>query len=333
MKIFPQNFRRFFTEPPNSVEELFENITNCMYMIDQNWQSNCKPAPKEDIEYLDNFLVERFGRGIPASYRTYLELMGEEDGGLVSLKMDDPEFWNYFKGDNMAQGAVRYIEDLDKYSVQYERNTQKPCPISPIWNLYYTAFTGCGWGFSPKTKCSDQMIEAHGITDFFFTPDTFSQFLFYCVYASMINQIWKNSTEFYQPIYKLPSDIQNTCLCWMSLSCPREWSFPNSALLVNFLKEIEESCCIEECWFSSQKDLNLWNPDGTSSEYLYEFARYEGYQSFNDLSLSMKFERDCEETTIRAWIISQDTDSIRWVFDEISKRITEIKKMTVKYMN
>lgn len=331
MKNLLQNLIYFFMEPPNSNAQLFENISTCMSMIDPSWQSSCKPATKEDIERLEKMLTERFGRGIPSSYRTYLELMGEEDGGLVSLAMDDPEFWNYFKGDNMADGAMHYIEELDKYKVQYERNTKTPCPISPIWNLYYTAFTGCGWGFSPKTKDPDQMIEAHGITDFFFTPDTFSKFLFRCVHGSMIDEILNNGTDCGQSIYQLPSGTNHTYVCWMLLSCPKEWSFPNSALLVNFLKEIEESCCIEECWFSSQKDLHLRNSDGTASEYLYEFARYEGYQSFNDLIVSMKFQQSCEETSIRAWIISQDTDSIKWIFDEITKRIPEIKNMTITY--
>lgn len=322
MKILQQNFHELFMDIPASEDELFEKIQTYMSMADPEWWSCCKPAPKEDIERLEKMLLERFGRGIPPSYRTYLELMGEEDGGLLSRQVDDLEFWNYFKGDNMAQGAVRHVEEIDKLRGLIERNTQKPFPIPPFWNYYYTMYTGEGWGFSPKTENPDQIVQADGVEDYFLTHDTFSQFLFYCAYETITNEIWENSTEFDQPIYKLSSEHQGTHCVYLSASSPREWNFPDPTLLMCFLEEIEAACSLQECWFSSQKELHLSNIDETDSERRYDLARYVGCQSFANLTVSMRFERSYEDTMIQVWIISQDADCTQWLVNEILKRTT-----------
>lgn len=325
MKILEEIFSHLFLNSPNSEKELFENIKKYMSLADPNWLQSCKPAPEEDIERLEKMLLERFGRGIPSSYRTYLELMGERDGGLVSLCVDGPEFWNYFRGDNMAQGAVRHMEEIDELRVLVARNTQEPFPIPPFWNYYYTMFTGEGWGFSPETEDQDQIIQADGVRKFYSSHDTFSRFVFYCTYKAIIRKIWEKGTEFNQPIYKLSSEDQGTHYVYMSVTCPKEWSFPDPTLLVCFLEEIEAACSLEECWFSSQKELHLLDTDYTDTERPYRFARYVACQSFANLTVLMNFRTDYEDTKIWVSIVSQDSDCTKWLVNEILKRTALIE--------
>ncbi len=330
MEILQKNFYELFMEPPDSEEALFAAVQKDMALTDPDWLKRCKPAPKEDIEHLENTLLERFGRGIPSSYRIYLELMGERDGGLVSKQVDGPEFWNYFRGDNMAQGAVRHMEEIDELRVLIARNTQKPFPIPPFWNYYYTMFTGEGWGFSPKTEDPDQIVQADGIEDYFLTHDTFSQFLFYCVYETIPAQIWRNAAEFEGQLYSLPEEQGIHCV-YMSVTYPKEWSFPDPTLLVCFLEEIEAACSLEECWFSSRKELHLSDVDNIVTERPYKFARYVACQSFANLTVSMRFEEYYE--TIRVTIVSQDSGCTKWMVNEILKRTTLIEgAFTIKCM-
>ncbi len=327
MKILLQNFFQFFTEPPNSDEELMWNISGYLSMLDPKWLQNCKPASPEDIECLEKILAERFACSIPSSYKAYLERMGEEDGGLVSGHVEsDPEFWECFKGDNMAQGAMYHIEHLDEEMAQGRRTSQEPQSIPPFWNFYYSMLAGQGWGFSPKAKCPDQIVQTSGIEQFYFSHDTFSKFLLYCAYDAITDRIWSQGTEFYEL-----SD--HTHGVWMDVKCPKEWLIPKyNHLLVNFLNEIECCCYIQECWFSSQKEFNLFNMDGTVTEIPYEFARYVGWHSMGDLTVSMHF-KGCyaDYSKIGILIISQSAEETKQLIDEILKRTTLIEKtLTIK---
>lgn len=321
MKILPQNFRQFFVEPPNSDEELIGNILGYMSMLDPKWLQNCKPASPEDIECLEKMLAERFVCNIPSSYKAYLESMGEEDGGLVSGHMEsDSEFWECFKGDNMAQGAMYHIEHINEQMAQGRRTSQEPKSIPPFWNFYYSMLAGQGWGFSPKAKYPDQIVQTSGIEQFYFSHDTFSKFLLYCAYDAITDRLWSDATEFCD----LSDDTHGV---WMTVKCPKAWFIPKANLLVHFLNEIEHCCSIDECWFSSQKEFNLFNTDGTVTEIPYEFARYVGWHSMGDLTVSMYFKgcyADCLEIGIL--IISQDAGYTKQLVDEISKRTTLIEK-------
>lgn len=249
--------------------------------------------------------------------------MGKDDGGLVSKQMDDLEYWNYFKGDNMARGALFDLEESDE-----EDGMES-------WNFYYAWLREYGLGFSPKTKCPEQIIQADGDEAFYFSHDTFSKFLFNCIYGTVADQIWYRSTKCEHPIYELPHEYQGIHCIWMSVKCPREWLIPKFDLLVHFLKEVEHSCSIEECWFSSQKELHLFDTNDVVTEIPYRFARYVGCHSTVNLTVHMYFERCCDDTTtIRVWIASQDGGCTKQLVDEILKRTVLIKNaFTIKYMD
>lgn len=321
MKILQQNFRQLFMDIPDSEEDMFEKIQKYMSMADPAWLQTCKPASKLDIWRLEKTLVERFGRGIPSSYRIYLELMGKDDGGLVSLRVDDPEFWNYFKGDNMARGAAYFMKHIDEQIVRYGG------VFPPFWNFYYTMHAGCGWGFAPKVKCPDRIIESSGIDKYYLTHDTFLEFVFYCTYDAIIDRILDYGTAFTHSVNELPDKYQNMHSVWFYAVCPIEWDTSGYTPLVNFLQEVEHTCSIDECWFSSQKEFNLFDIYDNIHIGRYEFARYVGCHSTANLTVSVCFETSPgDRPEIQVRIISQDVRCTKQLVDEILKRTTLIEK-------
>lgn len=333
IKMIKQDFRRLFMNPPGSEKELFENIKQDISMADPSWYSHCEPAPREDIWRLENALLKRFGQGIPSSYRTYLELMGEDDGGLVSCHIDDLEFWNYFKRKkNMAWGAVYHIERIDEQIAKSGRIAQRSTPMPPFWNFYYTIYAGIGWGFFQSEtgyleREPDQIVQVYGTDKFYFSHDSFSRFLFYCTYNVIAEQIWDHGTAFTHSINELPDEYQNMHSVWFYAVCPIEWDTPGYTPLVNFLQEVEHACSIDECWFSSQKDFNLFDIYDNIHIGQYEFARYIGCHSAANLTVSVCFETSPgDRPEIQVRIISQDVHCTKQLVDEISKQTILIEK-------
>ena len=93
------NLRTLFTRPPCSEAELFRKVKQCVSIFEPERLQNLKPAPEEDIQALEQMIMERYGCSIPASYKLYLQEMGQEDGGILSSMF---EGWNGFKHGNMA---------------------------------------------------------------------------------------------------------------------------------------------------------------------------------------------------------------------------------------
>ena len=104
------NLRTLFTRPPCSEAELFRKVKQCVSIFEPERLQNLKPAPEEDIQALEQMIMERYGCSIPASYKLYLQEMGQEDGGILSKRMDYRlEEWNGFKRGNMARGAKNHL--------------------------------------------------------------------------------------------------------------------------------------------------------------------------------------------------------------------------------
>lgn len=82
------DLRTLFTCPPRSEEELFRKVKRCVSVFEPERLKDLKPAPEEDIQALEQLLMERYGCSIPASYKLYLREMGQEDGGILSQRMD-----------------------------------------------------------------------------------------------------------------------------------------------------------------------------------------------------------------------------------------------------
>lgn len=256
--------------------------------------------------------------------------MGEEDGGLLSSRVDDLEFWDYFEGDNMAQGAVRRMNCTDAGSEKTPQNHA----ATPFWNFYYTMFAGCGWGFSPKTKYLDQIVQTDGTDDYFLTHDTFSKLLFYCTYRAIIDRIWEHCTKSYHSIRALSDKCQGRHCIWLCANCPKEWSIPGGTALVQFLEEIENTYSIEECWFSSQKEFYLFDTDDMVTEIPYQFARYVGCHAMSNFTLSIQVEEYSADSAIRVLLFSEDAFLSKQLVDEISRRTTiDQKNFVIRCMD
>lgn len=285
------NFLTLIEQSPNSVEKLFYNINQYISFFDPSWHLSLKPAPEEDIRQLEQIVINKYGQKLPPSYKTYLQKMGESDGGLVSTVMDcELEYWNYFKGPNMAYGTMEKIEDdrMQRHVMEVLNNTFST-PL--FWYFYYTMLTGIGWGFAPNTKLPDQIVETHGKC-FYVSHDTFSKFLFYCAYTFVENQVENRGTilgysmENMDSLLHITEGFYSIRFC---AECPKEWSVLGYAPLVNFLSEIETQFSIEECWFSGNKEFSLFDVENAITSIDYSFSRYVGIHAPSNLAIRINY--------------------------------------------
>ncbi|MEY8330364.1 hypothetical protein AALB81_13730 [Lachnospiraceae bacterium 48-33] len=73
------------------MDELFKRLYDYIEPFDSDWKTRIKPASKE---MMDSYIkaaelsLGNYAERIPASYLKFLELMGEDDGGLISQRYD-----------------------------------------------------------------------------------------------------------------------------------------------------------------------------------------------------------------------------------------------------
>ena len=285
------DFPSLFVHPPNSERELFSNINRYISLFEPMGKLKIKPAPPKDIQQLEQIVISKFGQAIPSSYKAYLERMGEEDGGLVSHVMDcDLEYWNYFKGYNMARGAKHKIDDV-KMRVHIEHILNSSPVAPPFWYFYYTMLTGVGWGFSSEGTPPDQIVETHG-NRFYFSHDTFTKLLFYCAYIFVEDYVDNHSTVLGYGVDSmdfLPCETEGSYSIRFRAECAKEWLAPGHAPLVNFLSEIETQFSIEECWFSGNKEFNLFDAKDDITSINYSFSRYVGVHVPSNLAIRINY--------------------------------------------
>ena len=158
VRIMRYSFYPLFTCPPNSAEELFQNIKRCISVFDPEWIAELKPDSAKDIQHLEELVMQIYGTPLPASYKMYLQKMGAADGGLLSesLTYEMSTFYG-----NMAYGASDWIENLIDRSSREPELEESPSKL-PFWHFAWSQFSGEGWGFSPSTTISDQIIKRNG---------------------------------------------------------------------------------------------------------------------------------------------------------------------------
>ena len=299
------NIFSLFMYPPNSVEKLFTRIKQSISIFEPSWCLKLKPAPEEEIHQLEKMLIRKYGKKLPLSIKTYLQQMGEDDGGLVSQSVDyELEYWNYFKGHNMAEGIRENAEDAEMERHIKQILNESP-NIPPFWYFYYTMLTGEGWGFSPATKSPDQIIETHE-NNFYFAHDTFSKLLFYFAYLYIQQRITNYSS--------MSRYIRSMEFC---AECSNEWSDIGYPKLVDFLIELERTFSIRECWFSGNKEFNLFDAKDTITNTEYGFSRYVGSHTMSDLIISVRYYQN----KIYVNIIWRDDFCTKQIVDAILQQV------------
>ena len=321
--------RPLFTCPPNSAEELFQNIKRCISVFNPEWVKKIKPDSDKDIRYLEKLVMQKYGTPLPASYKMYLQEMGAADGGLFSdaLTYEISRFYG-----RMAYGAADWIEDrADKYRDQV---IQELPDIPQLWLFAQSQFSGEGWGFSPNTPIPDQIIKTHSIP-FAYTSDTFSKLLFYFTFSYMFYSANSHSTELNNKTFKYLAESYSpeAYECHkveFYIKYPQEWATLGHTAFINFLNVLEKEFSLEECWFSGFKKFNLFDINGQETVYPWEFSRYVGFHTTSDLIISIDNSYAAGEnypihSGIR--IMSQDMACTKQIMDTILQRFELCNEM------
>lgn len=324
------SLRPLFTCPPNSAEELFQNIKRCISVFDPEWVKKIKPDLDKDIQHLEELVMQTYGTLLPTSYKMYLQKMGASDGGLLSefLTYEMSEFYG-----NMAYGAADWIENLLDRSHR-EREIKESPSKPPYWHFAFSQFSGEGWGFSPSTTIPDQIIKRNGHF-VAYTSDTFSSLLFYFAFSYMFCSANSHSTELNNKTFKYLAESYSpeAYECHkveFYIKYPQEWATPGHTALINFLNVLEKEFSLEECWFSGFRKFNLFDINGQETVYPWEFSRYVGFHTTSDLIISIDNSYAAGENCpisggIR--IMSQDMPCTKQIMDTILQRFELYSEM------
>lgn len=323
------SLRPLFTCPPNSAEELFQNIKRCISVFDPEWGKKIKPDLDKDIQNLEELVMQTYGTPLPASYKMYLNKMGAADGGFFSecLTYEISRFYG-----QMARGAADWIENLLDRSPREQEIKELPSK-PPYWHFALSQHSGEGWGFSPSSTIPDQIIKRNG--DFVaYTSDTFSNLLFYFAFSYMFYSANRHSTELNIKTFKYLAESYSpeAYECHkveFYIKYPQEWATPGHTALINFLNVLEKEFSLEECWFSGFKKFNLFDINGQETVYPWEFSRYVGFHTTSDLIISIDNSYAGENYPFGGGIriMSQDMPCTKQIMDTILQRFELYSEM------
>lgn len=312
------NFRSLFTTPPTSTEKLFDSIKSCISIFEPEVLDQLKPAPEKSVHQLEDVFEHAFGQQLPPSYKMYLQQMGGEDGGLLTDFIDstfvksDKSFW---KIDDMALWTQTFWEN---FKIQDEIRAKTP-ELPPFWYFSYCRIDETGWAFSPEMEPLDQLIWTQS-TEVYRTNDTFSKWLFFQVYKRLLNWMDRSGERSENVFSCFEKKLDGIVSLFLSLDCPQEWILPRHELLITFLNQLESRFSFEETWFSTGKDLFLFNWENKpTSTAEYDVARYVAVHSTLDLTICVQcissFDRT--HTTLEVRIMGRDAQYMRDILDMI----------------
>ncbi|RKI70659.1 SMI1/KNR4 family protein [bacterium 1xD42-67] len=309
------DLRTLFTCPPRSEEELFRKVKRCVSVFEPERLKDLKPAPEEDIQALEQLLMERYGCSIPASYKLYLREMGQEDGGILSQRMDHQlEEWKGFRHGNMAKSAKDCLAQESLY--RWVEKKSSGCP--PFWMFFYAALSEMGYGFLLDGTSSDELVQTDG-GYFSYCHDTFSKLLFFLTYSSLIIWMLKHGKPLKYSAGTFSSGL--SCIHAMTFlaDAPPEWTVTGHAPLAEFLEKLEADHGLEPCWFSGDKEFCLFDTKGQPTDIHNFFARYAAFHVSSGLTLYIKYH-SWYRPKIRVVLLSEDLPLTKQITDTVLQR-------------
>lgn len=319
------NLRTLFTRLPSSEEELFRNIKRCISVFEPERLQNLKPAPEEDIQALEQLIMEKYECCIPASYKLYLREMGQEDGDILSKKMDHSlQEWGGFKQSNMARGAKDLLAREGFWKYIGEKNPGHP----PFWMFFYAALAEMGYGFLLDGESSDELVHTDG-GYFGYCHDTFSKLLFYFAYSDVISWVLNHGKPLKYKAGTFSSGL--SCIHAMTFLavCPPEWTVTSQAALAEFLQKLEADHGLEPCWFSGNKEFCAFDINNQPIDIDNFFARYAAFHVSSGLTLYIRYHPGYKPV-IRVVLLSEDLPLTKQITDTILQ-CAELKENSLEF--
>lgn len=306
------NLRTLFTRPPCSEAELFRKVKQCVSIFEPERLQNLKPAPEEDIQALEQMIMERYGCSIPTSYKLYLQEMGQEDGEILSKKMDTQlEEWNGFKDGNMARGAKDFLMWEGFWQYLQKKSPGHP----PFWMFFYAALAEMGYGFLLNGASSDELVQTDG-GHFGYCHDTFTKLLFHCAYSKLLHWVLEHGKPLKYKEGTFSSGHSCIHAIWFLAYCPPEWTVTGHAPLADFLRKLEEDCELELCWFSGDKEFCLFDTNNQPTDIDNLFARYAAFHTSSGLTFYITYN-SWNRHTIRVFLLSENLRLTKQIIDAI----------------
>lgn len=315
------NLRTLFTRPPCSEAELFRKVKQCVSIFEPERLQNLKPAPEEDIQALEQMIMERYGCSIPASYKLYLQEMGQEDGGILSSMF---EGWNGFKHGNMACEAKDFLmwEGLWRY-------IEEESPGHPPFLIFCcAALPDIGYGFLLDGAGLDELVQTY-CWHFCYCHDTFAKLLFYSAYSKLLHWVLEHG----KPLKYKEGTFSSGRSCIHAIAflayCPPDWTVTGHAPLAEFLQKLEADCELEPCWFSMDKEFCLFDTNNQPTDTDNFFARYAAFHTSSGLTFYIRYN-SWNRHTIRVTLLSEDLRLTKQIIDAILQQ-AEIEEDSLKF--
>lgn len=210
-----------FSKKGMNMEELFKKLYDYIEPFDSEWGKRIKPASKKLIEhYIEMTGLKDYVERIPTSYLKFLELMGEDSGGLISWE-DDFDTANIRK-------IKKYIKE---YRAQYKSDlNKKRFPICIDTMMRTMLF------FNLEKENSKEIWTENGNT-IEQVSENFEKYLFQCAFDNLIEYEFKKC-------FSLNKDEIQSII--------KEQNVSSEEVYKNIIYIIERYG-IKETWFSSPK--------------------------------------------------------------------------------
>ena len=244
-----------------SSEQLFETIKNYISLSDISWEQRIHPISQEQILRAEEFVQSNFNQALPTSYKTYLECIGYDDSGLMSSYFDQDD-WKYFKPTNNSLCEVL-----------------KQCSIpGQFYPFYYNVFAGLGFGFSPRTSNPEQIIMKE-YKELYCTSDTFTKFVMYLSFMYVFKYSLSQLEKIRSSLENIPLDLSE--IYYSRLIVTNE----SKGDICHIIDSLEDHFSIQEYWYSSSKQFQVFDFDGIATDIQYTLARYIGFSDCGDFGI------------------------------------------------
>lgn len=179
----------FFPEQ-GKCDSIFARLSHYICLFDNTWKERIRPASVEQIKKLREVSqLGRYGIELPKAYKIYLEMMGIDDGGLLS------KFFN---------GGTANIEDI----IQIYNNL---CESEPeALDTPYQIIFWCDWGGNVFIDLSgnhgDSILVVYQGETYNMVSESFEKMIFQAAFK--IYEVFPNQLDFGVSIAGLKEKIQ-----------------------------------------------------------------------------------------------------------------------------
>lgn len=212
------NKNNLFPMEEGQMEDIYIKLFEFIDKYDTGWKHKIKPATEEQIEkLLEISRIREHNWQLPQVYRQYLEIMGQNDGGLLSKIM---------LGETDINNIIDIFAEYDIYDPEFFEKGVFP---------FCSQDTGVELAFVYKTEADQGIWRTEGGQVFDRESESFEKLLFQCAFMKFV-------------FHRLTISY-GTAQSDLNVAMKRN-NISNLFLVVN---EIAEKYGMSKAWFSDER--------------------------------------------------------------------------------